>query len=427
MERHRTVLIIIAVIVTIARPERAQAQYGACPTGTISIPVPAGTWPGTVTMCADPLDESHISVGADADEPCDQQLHFYNLWTSPITQLTPTLYIVPPTYQYLSWNARIVFYVYDSPAAAGAELLDSAFVRVRYYTKDRLLYSTMTINVTDATSIVTTYTNDLIPQLYNVYIFDITLPTDDGLGYFTFKYDPGEGSFQNAYRVASWQAGSFSAPFPETCPIPNAVLPQTPTPQPTSSPLPTPTGTYTPPTATPTNAAYPTAAASTPQPTSTQAPLVFPTINSESTPTPWPAYVIPPIAWPTAGPTIMAGALPTLDVTGLDLSGLADDIQGDWAGALASSQAGLDTTISTTTGIAAPDTIATEITQGIGKPIAYAKTIGLYAPNVAGYVTRFMYLAAWVVFSRNARFFLSIVVKIFELIRRVWEMIPFVG
>jgi hypothetical protein len=112
----------------------------------------------------------------------------------------------------------------------------------------------------------------------------------------------------------------------------------------------------------------------------------------------------------------MAGAVPTLDTTGLDLSGLADDIESDWAGVLASSQSGLDTSITSTTGIAAPDTIAVEITEGISKPIAYAKTVGLYAPNVAGYITRFMYLAVWVVFSRNARFFLSIAVKLFELV-----------
>jgi hypothetical protein len=308
--------------------------------------------------------------------------------------------------------------------------MDAAKIRIEYYTGSGNLHSYKSTTLSNYPKVSTWWDDGAgINHYYNVYVVDQTLGTDNGAGgFFLIKIDVSELENKSKnYAISSLRVGAYADNMPEHCPIPNANAPQptpilpTPTPPPTWTPDPgwqTPTPIYTP---------LPTSAGTTPQPTPTAEPITFPTTQAEWTPTPWPPYTIPTVAWPTAGPTYMAGGIPTLESSGLGLDILADEISDNWGGALASSESGLDATITDTTGIAPPETIAVKMVEDISKPIAYAKTIGVYMPNTAPYITAFLWLAAWVVFSRNARLFLSIAVKLFELLRRVWEMIPFIG
>lgn len=440
VERHRTVLIVLAALLLLGRVGDVAAQSGACPPGTETVTTPHGTYPGGSTVC---LIAREMEAGANVYNdyldkyPCEQQIEYPGS-VDLLVSLSRTFYIVPPVDVSLNAQARVrfmaMFGFLFSPPTAGD--FDHFYFVLDYFDPAGVRRNTESHFVSEY-PVVTTYDDsNLVSVYYDVFLIDeviTTSPDAAGGGYIrvTFPAVPdtlfGVNTGQGPMRIGSIQASSTDSNFPDYCTY--RYLPPWPTSTPWPTPTQTPTGTYTPPTATSTPIAYPTSAGGTvtPWPTPTTGALVFPTVQSESTPTPWPAYSIPPVVWPTAGPTIMAGAIPTLDTSGLNLGGLADDIESDWADVLAASESGLDTTITATTGIAAPDTIATEITDGISKPIAYAKTIGVYAPNVAGFISRFMYLAVWVVFSRNARFFLSIAVKLFELVRRVWEMIPFVG
>jgi hypothetical protein len=437
VERHRTVLILLAVLL-VASVGPVSAQNGACPPNSWELATPGGTSPDNTKVCA--YNPYITSVTTTDNYPCGQQVTSLNISTVAADFWDQaSMSFVPPVNTYLSQIARVKFYIYPFQNLPLSDLIPpgldiaEATVRVEYYTSTGTLYSYTNKPMTDFRKVSTYYDGvGSVRHYYNVYLVDVALATDNGYGgFFVVKVNVANvNAFSKSVSISSFRAGAYSDAMAEMCPIPNASSPQsTPTPPATPTALPTWTPDPGNPTPTPITIILPTAPPNldTPQPTPTTGQLIFPTIQAEATPTPWPPYSIPPIVWPTAGPTVLAGAVPTLDTTGLDLSGLADDIQDEWGGALAASQSGLDGSITSTTGIASPDSIALEITEGIGKPISYVKTVEVYAPNLAGYIRRFLYLAVWVVFSRNARFFLSIAVKLFELIRRIWEMIPFVG
>lgn len=428
MARLNKLLIVLIVAFFFFVPD-ARAQSGVCPPGTFELGTMAGTWPDGTKLCVDSdyvdysLTQPFIYVKDDANLPCGQQAVASNMNALPTLQYSPSFFFVPPVSQDLNGWSRIRFYLWGNPSAPGSELPEGATVTIRYFDSNRLMITSQEIPVVQATNRVSTYVSGLIATyFYDVYIFDIPQYTGSSGGYVEIKYDP--NAMQNAIYLASFQVGRYDAPFPQTCDIPNASVPAT------ITPTPTPAAGYTP---QPTPQSYPTSPYSTPRPTATPHDIEFITVPAPWTPTPWKPYTIPTVSWPTIeAPTVIPTATPA--PTEVFMGDVGDDpgsvfvtLAADWNNVLTQTQAGASTTLSVSTGIDTPTNLATEMISRISVPISYAKAVLMYMPNSFSYLLWSLSLAAWVGFVTNSKFFIGIAKAVFELLRRLWGMLPFVG
>jgi hypothetical protein len=76
------------------------------------------------------------------------------------------------------------------------------------------------------------------------------------------------------------------------------------------------------------------------------------------------------------------------------------------------------------TGTGSPNQIVSEVTAVMSGPISYVKAIQTYLPNTAPYVGFLILAVSWIPFNMLAKFGLSIIARLFELIRRIIELIP---
>jgi hypothetical protein len=307
-----------------------------------------------------------------------------------------------------------------------------ADIRLEYWSQSGNLFSVHQQAITDYTTITTWYDGvGGINHYYNVYLIDQTLPTNDvEAGFFrvflVFR-DESPQPKRRSFGLASFRVGANDDTFPDHCPIPNAELPATP---PAATPTGTLPATWTPeptPSITPTPIITPgaTTVNITPLPSVTLTPFVFPTIEAESTPTPFPPLQLPTIVWPTVDAVTIVPAAATVSSTGGTLDTLADTIDSAWSTPSSFAGDSMSTTVTTTTGYNAPISLVVSLTQGISLPIAYAKGVADYIPNTSGFLAVLLSLAAWIMFQYIAKYSIQVVVFVFELLRRIWEAIPF--
>lgn len=424
------------------------AQSGNCPSWTNEIGTAGGTWPGSTKACEDASLSNHVAVSGAANHPCDQQYRFYNLIYGAFQQRKPILYIVPPDGYDLGSLVRMKFMIYQDPVDFGAAMPENTTIHLKFYDAGGVLKGGTSIplhNSDDVTIIAAVWDGPVVDFVYDVYIVDTAISVGTGNhagGYATMMVDPGQ--IYETYYVASIQSGSYWDTFPMSCTSDDWNPPPTPTLMATWTPQPeaTPDGTTTPgatavPGSTSTPVSFPTSVNGTAFPVPTEAPVVFPTIPSESLPTPWPPYTIAPISFPAIPTTVGmsvdnggddgngGGAVPTLQSN--DPSSMVTRISAvteGWQESVDFGIAAADPSISSTTGLAAPANIVPVISENIGLPISYFKTLMVYMPNAAPYLAVLLLMAAWVLFNVMAKPMIGIAKVVIEIIRRLWEAIP---
>lgn len=424
--------IVVALMLAARAARPAAAQNGACPTGTVQYVTPLGTWPDGALLCVPMEYLNEVHTISQPNLPCGQMTLLYNQQAALTTE--PEFYIVPPITQPTNGWSRVRFYVWPEPLALGTDLPPNATVTLDYYTPAGVLQARQILNPeNDANFIITTWEGDDNGQgvYYNVYVFDIRMWTNITAGTFKFKYAPNQfPTLPNNVYFASIQVGREDYQFPDTCEIPHATLPGTPTPWPTSPPTSTPTGTWVAPTptTTPPSTPAPTAPGGTPLPTAVPSPIVFPTVPAENTPTPWAALILPTISWPEPPPTEVWGgvATPTPGSGGAadGLLELVGSISASYSQQQTFAGTALDTTSSDATGVAAPSNIVIELIRNIARPFQYIQALIIYLPNTAPYLLFLLLAAAWVFFNLAGKYALSIIARLLEIIRRLIELIP---
>ena len=138
---------------------------------------------------------------------------------------------------------------------------------------------------------------------------------------------------------------------------------------------------------------------------------------------------------PTAVVTVDAGngggdppSIPTIQSAVVDTDQLEDllyTIQSDWAILTSGAITATDTTITGTTGIAAPSETVASILQYIVLPIAYIRSIPIYAPNIGIYTNILFGIVLMMLFVKLVEPVIRATMFVFEIIRKIWGMIPF--
>lgn len=432
LERARKFLIPVIVLLAavLAAPDRAAAQNGACPPNSYLTITPQGTWPSDVSVCS--YSPGLVVAWNDILDwfPCDQQIRAFhgNLFAPD------TLYVVyvPDENQYYGSQVRFKALLFGAvqfafpPVPPPGWTLDNAYVRVQYFNNNGILswgsYQKASTYAYIDTQVEGGY--------YRVYLIDETMGTYSGQGgyiRFGLTYEPDEDQVKRNWGISSVRIGNYYDTMPEHCPVPNANLPNPPTPPYPTSTLPptwTPNPTAGTPTPTPITTPQATAVGGTPPPAWTPTPFSFPTVPAENTPTPWAPVSIPTIAWPTLPPTVVVGVIPTIDTTLGGIDALVETLNDDWQPSVDFGASAIDLDNADTTGTGSPNAIISEITALVSVPVSYVKAIGTYLPNTAPYVAFLVLMASWVPFNMMAKFGLTILSRLFELIRRIIELIP---
>lgn len=414
-----------------ASPKR---QNGSCPPNTQNTFItPQGTWPDDVIICTYLIP--HVSVRGEPFGdwwPCDQHVVGY---ASRISAPNPlqVIYMPAADQYYGEWiqlRALVFARPFPIPGIPGPAqpgyLMDDVKITIdKYSTTD--VY-TIEKALSDYSYAQASYEYSLFTHYYRVYFINVVFFSTVGQGeYFRVTIDYDLAATKYDWGIASVRIGSPNDNQPLHCDIPGYEFPSTPVPTATLpatwTPQPTP-GTATP---TPITTPNPTSPGGTPPPEWTPTPLTFPTLPAENTPTPWPPYSIPTIDWPSAPPTttppltIVAGGIPTA------VSGVAeaiDVIENEWQPAIEFGQGAMDLDNSDTTGTSSPNVIIAEVAAVISVPVSYVKAIMTYLPNTAVYVTFLLLAASWVPFNYSVKLGLTIISRLFELIRRIIELIP---
>ena len=219
------------------------------------------------------------------------------------------------------------------------------------------------------------------------------------------------------------------------CDITNGSLP-------TSTPSPTPTTdaggepTHSP---TPSRTAQSTAV-HTPVPNATATGVGLSTIPAETVPTAWSTGSAPSVSIPTINIPNLDG-LSTPQPISVQLTPNATTSARNEAIATSMGHSGLvltrwytasntfsfDTSITTTTGIASPATIADSTIRNMSLPITYLKSVSLYMPSTWRLVLALLMAFIWMVFVTITKFFIAVIADNVEIIRRIYEAIPFIG
>ena len=439
-------VVVLAVVVATLPVERAAAQ--SCPGFAQPLGIPAGTYPGSLLMCEGQEEALMLHQNVNAGLPCGEQVKFENVIYGAFQQHMPRLYLVPAPGS-VADNMRMRFYIFDAPEVPGSALPADSSVHIRYYHNGILTSGRVEpLHNNPNVQIIPSQYTYIITYAYDIYLVDVTLfglpPNDAGNAWFTIHFDP--GTLNDPYFIASVQIAELGGYMPDTCGQFNAVNPGYPTPTlpATYTPMPTPPGTTATPTRTPNPMGTSTPAATAPAgtliPPPTLAPIVFPTAPSEPTPTPWQAYTMPLIQFPNITfpviprPTEVQMGLPTPPGFVAPLptipSGVGSDaatriwqIVDEWQ-ETADRVATMTDVITDTTGVGSPASLSGVLTEGLGRPVSYAKSLLLYLPNTAPHLAALIIMAAWVIFNIMAKPLIGIIKVLFELIRRLWEAIP---
>ncbi len=435
LARNHLVLALAVFLVGLAllsRPALVTAQNGACPGNTYLLGSPEGTWPSDLSACSYNLLTTYMTNDPLDRFPCDQNVAMYTN-DGGLGWDTNEVVYVPSASQYYGGQFRVRFLIWGHGNVTQhfippGLVMDENTLLLQHYNQNAILVGAYTRQM-DQYPYVDTYWIDAgVYYYYRVYIVEEVFGSADGQGGFMkVTISRPDGSNEGVYqvKVGSLRWGNVNDAMPAHCPIPNANIPQTPTPiLPTATPPPTwtpnPSATHTP---TPFITPPATSVGNTPPPQWTVTPYVFPTTKAENTPTPWPPYVIATIAWPTLQPTEVI-AVSTLDGSAAGLDTLAETVMEEWQSSLEFGEEAGDPNNPTGTGLASGSHVAGEIETVIGTPISYVKSIEQVMPNSAGYIAFLLLLASWVPFNMIAKFSLAVAARLFELIRRIVELIP---
>lgn len=430
-------LIIIIIGIGVAH---VNAQSGVCPDNTNEIQIPPGTYPGGTQPCTEDSARQYLRI--DADAPCGGGIQDDD--TSILNGHLPIYMVYISPQQFPSGQARLRF-IFTGWNAAGYSYLatnnDPISWQVDSFNPARQNIDTVVVSHTAGTHIQGT--NFCAPDAIicsgpgHYYQMEIVFDAVQN-GYATLLVSSPPHISMPDYFYTSFQITDSSQPLPDHCQIPGAPTP-TPSPTSTNTPGPTSTPTHTPtldPSQTPDPTNTPGPPTNTPQHTPTNTPTLYPsqpppsitytphatgtipplnTMPAEATPTPWGAYIIPTISWPTIP---SSQGQPTPAGFG-DLTALGDEIATIEAGL----ETDIDTTLTETTGIAAPTAIAAFITTNLSEPISYLKAVGFYLPNLWIYIAAFMLMAAWIVFNVFAKYMSGLVKVIYDLLKTLLDTI----
>jgi hypothetical protein len=260
----------------------------------------------------------------------------------------------------------------------------------------------------------------------------------------------------NDFTLSSVQVGGGVAPhLPQMCSIPNAPTPTpTPTLTPTGTPTVTPTRTATPtgtfeptPTITPTGTIeptntptlWPTAPAVTVTPRPTNTPYQFPTMQPLATPTGIAVATLPAMVMPTLSDLGNFEAMPTMEPFSVALTPNATSQARTQQQAEQMAEVMIAATrwhsmtefalvmtdLESGALISSTDEIAIAITQDITEPIARIKGLSIYMPNLWPYLWILFLIFLWIVGNIIFKFGFGLLATIFEIMRRLWQMLPF--
>lgn len=439
MARFAVVLVLVAVTIVTTSNSTA-AQNGACPSSTVTMGNAAGTWPGSMAACRslDPQYGTQYSIESVGGWPCDQGYAFYTTHLWPLSGGTDGgfFYMSPPTWA--TDSVRVRFYLTQDlstlPGLPAHRDLQPGTLVIRSYDAQGFNVATRSMHILNDSHIqIIEVPSQMMWPSYTLYFVDTYINWSAG-GWLRFHFVTDEPDEIVAWALSSVQVGRYSDfdSFPAMCDIPNVGPPATPTPHWTPPPAGTPS-----PTPPPVGTIYPTSPAGTAFPTRTPAPVAFPTAPSEPTPTPWPAYTLPSVQFPSlsfpAIPTTMSMAVPTAGsnppvptvVSGQpnEVVTRIHELRAEWEDSYQDSQAA-SSVFTDTTGVGAPKALARSLVQNISQPIAYAKSLGVYMPNAAPYMAWLLIMAGMVLFSVIAKPMIGVTKVLFELIRRLWEAIP---
>jgi hypothetical protein len=283
-------------------------------------------------------------------------------------------------------------------------------------------------------------------------ITDVDLATSTG-GYFTVQVLEPSVIQVRDYYFQSFRVNDVNLGYPDMCELPGGLPPAPATATPTETPTPSePTNT---PTSTPDG--YDPTETSTPEPTSTFGATseggtytpypsatseAFSTIAPQATPTPFPGQVlptldIPPVQMPSIGDMATAepidiGLTPnaTTEARTTVISEWISDTQiisNGWMTTTDQAISWLDPNITATTGISSPVQIRDEMIQNIAQPIAIFRGLYLYIPNLWPYLLLMFIMLAWIIFILLVKFGVAVISESMELLRKVWESIPFIN
>lgn len=451
-----TSLLVTIILLTLLFPAPALGQGATCPDYTNAlVPIPAGNWPGTMALCVEPGGAGGVWSVEYADGlPCDSAVRFLpdllNLNDHPVLTVVP-----PAAMEFTSGAGKLSFLFQVFSAPFGQPYSGTAALRIETFTGAGQRTGSTIVNTSDYTMTRADFDSDLNRFGYAYYwaITDVDLAMQTG-GYFTVQVVEPSIIQVRDYYFESFRLNDVNLGYPDMCELPGGLPPAPPTPTATNTPTPstptntptyTPTGTYEP-TETPTNQPTPTFEATSPggtfTPVPSSTPQAFSTIASPSTPTPFPGQILPTLVVPTIQlPAIgdMATAQPidmgltpnaTTEVRITQISewvSQTEIISNGWMTTTDQAIGWLDPGVTTTTGISSPVQIRDEMVSNIARPIGIFRGLSLYVPNLWPYLLLMFFMLAWVIFILLVKFGVAIISESMELLRKVWEAIPFIN
>jgi hypothetical protein len=440
LERNHQLLILAGCLLALVLfwPGRAEAapamQNGACPPNSFLVTTPQGTYQDDLVVCSYNLLRVHTQNNVPGRYPCTQRVTMEE--QTPWSDGTEHVIYVPDNDQYYGSQLRFRALVYAiefpyqffPPAPLPGAVLDTSHIGIQHYNSGGFLSAATFKSFTEYQAISTYFEDFPWTYTYKVYLIDETFYSATGQGgYIRVRIaQSNDQSVRWPVGIASVRLGSQQDNMPEHCEIPNAnlpgptpgstsTLPPTWTPNATTVGTPSPTPVLTPP---------PTSVGGTPGPQWTPTPLSFPTVPAENTPTAWAPYSIATINWPDLPPTVVPAGFPTVDVVTTGIEELANAIENEWSPAMEFGQGVGDLDNAALTGTGSPNQIVSEVTAVMSGPISYVKAIQTYLPNTAPYVGFLILAVSWIPFNMMFKFGLSIIARLFELIRRIVELIP---
>jgi hypothetical protein len=431
---------IVIIILTLTRP--AAAQNGACPDYTSALgPVPGGTHPGASAVCTSGNGDNTFVVSGP-QYPCGGgiQIHAGALDDWPSIQLAP-----PAAQPYPTGVARVRFQA--SPATYwGGQPSSDVLGVMRSYDSNGYHLQDMPFNLRD-------YPSRVLDMGGIVYLVEDLIFFEQG-GYIEIHISDSNTWTIDDIFFFNWQIEDSAYPMPEVCnssswPTPTPTNSPTPsqTPTPTETPSITPTATTTPtitpvPSDTPTQ--WPTSdggGGETPAPTVT--PYNPATVPAEPTGTELPPLQLPDVSLPSlsvpsvpevgtpSAPNIALTPNATTQANATAISGWISDTEQMYSGWITSTKYGLSWLdpdgVGATDGISTPVQIADQMVGTIAQPISAIRGLSVYIPNIWPYLFLIFLMLIWIFFNLLVRFGIAIVGTGAEILRRVWEAIPFVN
>lgn len=434
-------------------PQKAHAQESACPDGEAIPPNPplsvgttvGGGYPSDLEACiliAGSGGSSFLSLREDPLDiyPCSQYLYLnYNAFT------IDTDWNAEDYSFYFAWpddkeseDARVRLYFW-LPQIVGS-VAPPAPIQGNWYVRYFTPSGTPVNGVNGAISGLATYSLRVsdgtgLVRFTNLYYLDVTFTTTHttsetaygGLFQFVIQRTIGE-PFPYDIMLSSPQIDVSDAVFPVMCSFDAA---------PISTSTPTPTGVWSTPTPGVPGATAPAAATSTPRPWPTEttrpyvtlipepmatqiliptlAPITFPTISWPTVPTVLvTATPSPSVPTPTAGPTVQP--LATLNT---QIEALATE----WAQPIGLANNYIVSPTEVISGYTVSSASA-ELIQTIALPFRLFKTAQLYSPSTWPLYAMALVSIVVVLSVHILRFALAIFFFVFEVFRRLWEMLP---